>query len=61
MELVDVVVPVLVEELDFVVTDDALNVFVARDETDVRGLEDDVLLAKDVNEGIFVAIIVLVA
>ena len=57
---VDVVVPVLVEELDRVVNGDALYVFVVKDDTDARGLEEDVLLTTDDTDEIFVGILVFV-
>jgi len=57
---VDVVVPVLVEELDLVVNGEALYVFVVNDDTVMRGLDEDVLLTIDDTDEIFVGILVFV-
>jgi hypothetical protein len=60
LEFVDVVVPVLVDELVLLLKGDALYVFVANDDTDVIGLEEEVLLDTEVSDENFVGKLVRV-
>jgi hypothetical protein len=60
LEFVDVVVPVLVDELVLLLKGDALYVFVANDDTEILGLEEEVLLDTEVSDEIFVGKLVRV-